>query len=134
MKKFRVFLLLLAVVLTLGLMAACKDTPKDPTSGGQVKLTLVANDGSEAEVKSVEKEQSYTLPTPTRSGYAFSGWYLNEGLSGDAVTSVKPDADMTVYAKWEKLYTLTLDPNGGTISTATLQLKAGESSPISLLR
>lgn len=126
MKKFRVFLLLLAVVLTLGLMAACKDTPKEPTSGGQVKLTLVANDGSEAEVKSVEKAQSYTLPTPTRSGYAFSGWYLNEDLSGDAVTSVKPDADMTVYAKWEKLYTLTLDPNGGTISTTTLQLKAGE--------
>ena len=38
----------------------------------------------------------------------------------------KPDADLSVYAKWEKLYTLTLDPNGGTLSTATLELKAGE--------
>lgn len=126
MKKIRVFLLLLVVVLTLGLMVACENTPKDPTPGEQVNLTLVANDGSEAEVKSVEKSQSYTLPTPTRSGYSFSGWYLNEDLSGDALTSVEPDADMTVYAKWEKLYTLTLDPNGGTLSTTTLQLKAGE--------
>ncbi len=126
MKKIRIFLLLCVVVLTMGLLAACENTPDDPTPPEQVKLTLVANDGSAAAVKEIEKNQSYTLPTPTRSGYAFSGWYLKEDFSGDAVTSVKPDADLSVYAKWEKLYTLTLDPNGGTLSTAKLELKAGE--------
>lgn len=126
MKKFRIFLLLCAVLLIMGLTVACKKTPENPTPTDQVKLTMVANDGTEATVTEVEKNQSYTLPTPTRSGYAFSGWYLNEDLSGDAVTSVQPDADLSVYAKWEKLYTLTLDSNGGTLSTATLELKAGE--------
>lgn len=127
MKKFRIFLLLCVLVLTVGLtVVACNKKPENPTPGEQVKLTMVANDGSEATVKEVEKNQSYTLPTPTRSGYAFSGWYLTEDFSGDAVTEVKPDADLSVYAKWEKLYTLTLDPNGGTLSTTTLELKAGE--------
>ena len=126
MKKFRIFLLLCVVLLIMGLTVACKKTPENPTPTDQVKLTMVANDGTEATVTEVEKNQSYTLPTPARSGYAFSGWYLNEDLSGDAVTSVQPDADLSVYAKWEKLYTLTLDPNGGTLSTATLELKAGE--------
>lgn len=127
MKKIRIFLLLFVVVLTMGLLVACKDTPENPdTPTEQVKLTLVANDGNAATVKEVGKNQSFTLPTPTRSGYAFSGWYLKEDFSGDAVTSVQPDADLSVYAKWEKLYTLTLDPNGGTLSTTKLELKAGE--------
>lgn len=127
MKKFRIFLLLCVLALTIGTMAvACRKNPDNPTPGEQVKLTLVANDGSEATIEEIEKNQSYTLPTPTRSGYAFSGWYLKEDFSGDAVTEVKPDADLSVYAKWEKLYTLTLDPNGGTLSTTKLELKAGE--------
>ena len=29
-----------------------------------------------------------TLPTPTRAGYVFSGWYANEALTGDAVTTI----------------------------------------------
>ena len=127
MKKFRIFLLLCVLALTIGTMAvACRKNPDNPTPGEQVKLTLVANDGSEATIEEIEKNQSYTLPTPTRSGYAFSGWYLKEDFSGDAVTEVKPDADLSVYAKWDKLYTLTLDPNGGTLSTTKLELKAGE--------
>ena len=118
MRKFRIFLLLCVLALTIGMMAvACRKNPDNPTPGEQVKLTLVANDGSEATIEEIEKNQSYTLPTPTRSGYAFSGWYLKEDFSGDAVTEVKPDADLSVYAKWEKLYTLTLDPSGGTLST-----------------
>lgn len=71
MKKFRIFLLLCAVLLIMGLTVACKKTPENPTPTDQAKLTMVANDGTESTVTEVEKNQSYTLPTPTRSGYAF---------------------------------------------------------------
>ena len=94
MKKFRIFLLLCVLALTVGMMTvACRKNPDSPTPGAQVRLTLVANDGSEATVKEIEKSQSYTLPTPTRSGYAFSGWYLKEDFSGDAGTEVKLDGE-----------------------------------------
>ena len=99
MKKFRIFLLLCVLALTIGTMGVGgRKNPDKPTPGEQVKLTLVSNDGSEATIEEIEKNQSYTLPTPTRSGYAFSGWYLKEDFSGDAVTEVKPDADLSVYA------------------------------------
>ncbi|MGN1131609.1 MAG: InlB B-repeat-containing protein, partial [Ruminococcus sp.] len=45
-----------------------------------------------------------TLPTDvTKDGYTFKGWYDNEGLTGDAVTSISSTdiGDKTFYAKWE---------------------------------
>lgn len=38
---------------------------------------------------------------PTRTGYDFKGWYLDEGLQ-DQATKVTLDQNYTVYAKWEK--------------------------------
>ena len=48
---------------------------------------------------------SVTLPSPgSRSGYSFSGWYDNEGLTGsevgDAGDPYVPTGDVTLYAKW----------------------------------
>ena len=45
---------------------------------------------------------SVDLPTPTRAGYVFAGWYTNEKFSGKAVTAVPAEAPQgfTVYAKW----------------------------------
>ena len=50
---------------------------------------------------------------PTKDGYHFVGWYLDEELTvpynGEPIT-----ADMTFYAKFEiNTYTVTLDVNGG---------------------
>ena len=52
--------------------------------------------------------------TPHRDGYSFTGWALVFGggaLSGNQYTF--GSANGTVRAKWTKLATLTLDPNGG---------------------
>ena len=44
-----------------------------------------------------------TLPTPSKEGYTFKGWYDNEGLTGDLVKLISQEAtgDKTFYAKWE---------------------------------
>ena len=42
---------------------------------------------------------TYTLPTPTKDGYTFTGWYTNKDFTGAALTEVSPDT--RVYAKWE---------------------------------
>jgi uncharacterized repeat protein (TIGR02543 family) len=46
---------------------------------------------------------STTLPTPTKSGSRFAGWYKEVGLTtsaGAAGVSYSPDSDITLYAKW----------------------------------
>lgn len=122
MKRKQIFLLACVLLLLLALLASCKKP-----SATQINLTMVAGDGSADTVVQVDPDSTYQLPTPTRDGYEFAGWYAKADFSGDAFTSVNTDADITVYAKWEKLYTLTLDPAGGSLGTRTLRLKAGDS-------
>lgn len=52
-------------------------------------------------------------PDPTREGYDFAGWYLDESATGDPITAESIVAgDCTLYAKWTlKQYTITLNLN-----------------------
>lgn len=59
------------------------------------------------------------LPTPTRAGYTFAGWYT-EAAGGTQVTDKTPvngAANHTLYAHWEAIsYKVSFDANEGTIS------------------
>ena len=73
-----------------------------------------------------------TLPTPTRTGYDFDGWYTREsgGTKVTATTSVGTNPPTTLYAHWiGKKYTVTLDANGGTVSMASRTATYGSKYP-----
>ena len=75
-----------------------------------------------------------TLPTPTRSGYTFDGWYTNSALTnsaGAAGAFYKPTANTTLYAKWTQnpTYTVTLDPTGGSVSPTNMPVPATLPTP-----
>ena len=60
-----------------------------------------------------------TLPTPTRTGYTFGGWYTSSALTGTAATSISSTTtgNKTYYAKWmANTYTITYNKNSGTIT------------------
>lgn len=64
--------------------------------------------------------------TPFKKDYTFAGWYLNSDFSGDAVSfPLSLNANITLYAKWLKNYTVSFNSNGGTeissIKTGVLQ-------------
>lgn len=65
---------------------------------------------------------SIILPTPEKTGYTFNGWFdaaTDGNKIGDAGTSYRPSADITLYAQWRaNQHTLTWDLNGGTVKTA----------------
>ena len=69
------------------------------------------------------KDGNVTLPSATKTGATFKGWYTaktNGTKVGDAGTIYNALSDVTVYAQWEEQkYTLTIDPNGGTIGGNT---------------
>ena len=54
-----------------------------------------------------------TLPTPTRPGYVFGGWYETPNFSGDSVSEFFASSleNKTFYAKW--FNTITFVTNGG---------------------
>ena len=90
-----------------------------------VKLDL-----TKIESKTVKQSQQYgTLPTPTRSGYTFDGWYTGENGTGTKVTSdtiVTNANNHTLYAKWTvKVYTITFNKNGGTGGTDSTTIVHG---------
>ena len=62
-------------------------------------ITLNPNGGTLPEYPLVE---GAVLPTPSKTGYTFAGWYDNEALSGSPVTAITDTdtGDKTYYAKW----------------------------------
>ena len=81
-------------------------------------LTYDVNGGNA--LSTDHKEVTYNtaygeLPTPTRTGYTFGGWYT-QAIGGDAVSSetIMGAADVTIYAHWTaNTYTVTLDKQNG---------------------
>jgi uncharacterized repeat protein (TIGR02543 family) len=67
-----------------------------------------------------------SLPTPTRTGYAFDGWFTTL-TGGEEVTTntVFSQTGTTIYAKWTPIYTVTFNANGGTVSPASGATGAG---------
>ena len=95
-------------------------------------VTFNANGGSTPVAnKTVTYNGTYgDLPTPTRTGYNFAGWYTSS-FSGSKVTSstqVTATADHTLYAHWNgKSYTVTFNANGGTVSPESKTVNYGSS-------
>ncbi|GBU24343.1 hypothetical protein R83H12_00971 [Fibrobacteria bacterium R8-3-H12] len=65
---------------------------------------------------------SITLPTPTRAGYAFDGWYT-AATGGTQILQTKAyTANTTIYAHWSpNLYTISFNTDGGGTAPAPIQ-------------
>jgi uncharacterized protein (TIGR02145 family)/uncharacterized repeat protein (TIGR02543 family) len=80
-------------------------------------VTFNANSGSVTPASGVTGEgwKLSSLPTPTRNGYTFGGWYT-AATGGSAVTESSTfSAHTTIYARWTLIdYKITYTPNGAT--------------------
>ena len=55
-----------------------------------------------------------TLPTPTKTGYTFVGWYSAGDTAVTANTTITTPSNHTIYAAWKaNEYIVTFDANGG---------------------
>ena len=68
-----------------------------------------------------------TLPTPTRSGYIFDGWYTSTSYTTEVTTSTINyyRYDRTLYAKWIKNATIRYSSCAGTTTNITLSTTQG---------
>lgn len=79
-----------------------------------------ANGGSGLSTSRMQVKQNNTLnslPTVSRSGYTFLGWYTATSGGTKITTNTVITKNMTVYAQWKKnpvtKYTVTFNKNGG---------------------
>ncbi|MGN1318207.1 MAG: InlB B-repeat-containing protein, partial [Lachnospirales bacterium] len=82
-------------------------------------ITFDKNGGdTEASPQIIKWGEGLPTTNPTRTDYKFLGWYTKDGTDGDWGEEFTADStvsdDITVYAKWERLYWVTFDLNGGT--------------------
>ena len=88
--------------------------------------TVTGNTTMTAQWTASDTQGKVTLPTPTRTGYSFSGWYTaaSGGTKvGAGGASYTPSASITLYAHWTaNTYAVKYDANGGT-STPSQQTK-----------
>lgn len=90
-------------------------------------VSFNANGGSCDPESAICDGKPLMLPTPTRTGYKFLGWYTaasGGNKIGDAGASYTPTANVTLYAQWAG-FVVTYDANGGNCDTES-QTYAGE--------
>lgn len=89
--------------------------------------TFNGNGGSTPSPSSITKEYNTalgTLPTCTRTGYTFLGWYTASSGGTKISTTTVVTKDITYYAQWSiNSYTLTFNPNGGTVTPTSKNLE-----------
>lgn len=79
-----------------------------------------------------------TLPTPTRTGYTFGGWYRESACTnkvGNGGASYTPTASIQLFAKWTiNTWTVAYSANGGTGAPASQTKTYGQTLTLSSTR
>jgi|GEM_PF-1891155 len=102
MKKiFGILLVFTAFLFVVG----CGDD--DPPVKEEFTVSFDANGGSTTpQSQTVKSGESITLPSTSRSGYTFNGWYSEKSGGtklGDAGSSYTVSRTITLYAQWTQL-------------------------------
>jgi len=67
----------------------------------EITISFNSNEGSSISDIKIAKDSSIaTLPTPTKNGYKFDGWYLESNLTTKVTTSTTFSSNQKLYANW----------------------------------
>jgi uncharacterized repeat protein (TIGR02543 family) len=62
----------------------------------------------------IKANETLSLPTPTRLGYEFQGWFNDELFLNPFTDTLMPSHDVTIYAKWQLAkYLVSYNTHGG---------------------
>ena len=110
MKK--IIFIALAAIIAISMLVLVSCDEKEPAAPvPEYNVIFESNGGTEYE-DILSKGQKIELPTPSRDGFTFDGWYISSDLSGDKLEGIfLPASDTTLYAKWTPINTYTIKFN-----------------------
>ncbi|MDR0883209.1 MAG: InlB B-repeat-containing protein [Oscillospiraceae bacterium] len=96
------------------------------TLSKEFTVNFNANGGTAVAAKNIAQNTAIgTLPSSTRTGYTFKGWYTAKTGGTKINKDTKVTKNITYYAQWTaKKFTVTYSANGGKIGTATSAKKS----------
>jgi len=86
-------------------------------TNSQAVTNLSTQQGATVTLLAQWNSGSVTLPTPTRTGHTFTGWYTEESFvtkAGNGGGTYTPTENKTLWARWTPTYTIGYHINGGT--------------------
>ena len=92
----------------------------------QYKVKFINDKGNNPADMIVTYDEYVVLPSlPLVDGYTFVGWYNGQNLVPNNLWKIA--SDVTLRARWDaNEYTITLDPNGGTVSETYIKVTYGK--------
>jgi uncharacterized repeat protein (TIGR02543 family) len=98
-------------------------------------ITYVYNgaDGGNATASSsyLTGDAAIVLPTPTKTGNSFGGWYSDINLTTSVTGNQTPGSSFSLYAKWTQTsYTLNYSPNYGVAASSTESVTIGNATTL----
>lgn len=116
MKKLKFILI---ICLSLLMFTSCGKT--NNVENKKYSITFEENGGTQVEdIYDIEKGSTVVLPSITRIGYTFEGWYTSKiFINGTEITNnTAIGKDIKVYAKWKALsYKININLDGGTMDS-----------------
>ena len=104
---------------TLHQCSRCNDSYKDNfVELSTFTIHFNSMGGSEVADIVLQEDDIFVLPDdPTKEGYAFAGWYLDESMQTIFESTSQLSDGIILYAKWQpKQIKLSLDANGGKLT------------------
>lgn len=103
MKKLQLVFVLLLTLLMVG----CTKS---------YTVSFVPNNGEALDAITVEKGANIVLPTVTKTGYNFGGWYVDSEFNTGFNPKDTIDSSLTLYAKWNiKVFTVVFKNDDDTV-------------------
>ena len=106
-------------VLTADLTAASVTVEEKSEPVETYTVSFESNGGTAVDSQEITENGTVTKPEdPTREGYTFAGWYVDEALETPYDFSQAVTSNFTLYAKWTEnitYYTVTFNSNGGSL-------------------
>ena len=122
MKKHLLILVAIMVIICVAMLAGCDmfKGSQDPNDDEKITFTVTfdTQGGSPIDPITIGEGEALTLPqTPTKEGYIFDGWYLDDSFVEQFNATQTISANITVYAKWRLPNTnevyISFDTDGG---------------------
>ncbi|WP_162309378.1 InlB B-repeat-containing protein [Cohnella abietis] len=94
-------------------------------------VSFNSNSGSAVANQSVGYNGKAAAPAaPTRNGYKFVGWYSDAALTTAYNFATVVTANLTLYAKWTAVYTVSFNSNGGSnVAAQTVEYGGTAATP-----
>ncbi len=101
---------------------------KKPTC--TIKFDAMGGSASKTSVNITQGQKIGTLPTATRTGYTFNGWFTAKTGGTKITANTVYNANSTVYAQWKaNTYKRILNTNGGTCDVEYISLTLEQPIP-----